>query len=107
MTFFRSIAHYVLHLCLTLITTSNSLAVETTAPVSFAGGHETDSRDGGRPVVLIAAALGVKPEVFRETFSRVRPAKNGKPSGQEARRNKEVLMEALGRYGISNERLDE
>lgn len=82
-------------------------AVETAVQVKFTGGHETDRRDGGRPVVLVAAGLGVKPEVFREAFSNVRPAKNGKPSGEEARRNKEVLMKALGPLGITNERLDQ
>lgn len=82
-------------------------AEETTAPVKFSGGHETESRDHGRPVVLVAAGLGVKPEVFREAFSNVRPAKNGKPSGEEARRNKDVLMKALSPHGITNERLDE
>jgi hypothetical protein len=79
----------------------------TRVPVVFSGGHDTDPRDGGRPVVLIAAALGVKPEVFREAFSRVRPAGPGRgPTGEEARKNKEVLMNALGKYGITNERLD-
>jgi hypothetical protein len=86
---------------------SFSFATETTAPISLSGGHETDRRDGGRPVALIAVALGVKPEVFRDAFSRVRPARNGKPSGEEARRNKDVLMQALGPHGVSNERLDE
>src|SRR5690349_14821832 len=70
-------------------------AAETRLPVTFSGGHETDSRDHGRPVVLVAGALGIKPEVFREAFSGVRPAKNGKPSGEEARRNKEALMKVL------------
>ncbi|NBQ65466.1 MAG: hypothetical protein EBT95_08050 [Verrucomicrobia bacterium] len=31
----------------------------TRVPVVFSGGHETDPRDHGRPVVLIAGALGV------------------------------------------------
>lgn len=84
-----------------------AFGVESTVPVKFSGGHETDRRDGGRPVVLVAAGLGVRPEVFREAFSNVRPAKNGKPSGEEARRNKEVLMKALSPHGITNERLDE
>src|SRR5689334_19403685 len=30
--------------------------------VIFSGGHDTDPQDKGRPVVLIAAALDVKPE---------------------------------------------
>ena len=32
-------------------------------PVQFTGGHDTDPVDQGRPVVLIAAALGVEPEI--------------------------------------------
>jgi hypothetical protein len=103
-----SLAHLIIALC-GVISTNLSLAfaVEKTIPITFAGGHETDPRDNGRPVVLIAAALGVKPEIFREAFSNVRPAKNGKPTGDEARRNKEVLLKALRPYGITNERLDE
>lgn len=33
----------------------------TRVPVVFSGGHETDPRDHGRPVVLIAGALGIPP----------------------------------------------
>jgi hypothetical protein len=77
------------------------------APVLFSGGHETDPRDRGRPVVLIAAALGVPPEVFREAFNNVHPADpNVGPTGDEARKNKAALLVALGKYGITNERLD-
>jgi hypothetical protein len=76
------------HVVFVVIAHSMIYAAETTMPVKFSGGHETDRRDGGRPVVLVAAGLGVKPEVFRDAFSNVRPAKNGKPSGEEARRNK-------------------
>ena len=82
-------------------------AAETTVPVTFSGGHETDPQDHGRPVGLVAAALGVKPEVFRQAFSGVTPAKNGKPSPEEAQRNKAALMKVLGPYGVTNERLDE
>jgi hypothetical protein len=58
-------------------------------------------------VALIAGALGVPAEVFREAFSRVRPAAAGTtPDPEQVRRNKSVLMEALGKLGISNERLD-
>ena len=80
----------------------------TRVPVVFSGGHETEGVDHGRPVVLIAAALGVKSEVFREAFSKVHPAGpgSGGPTGDEARANKKVLMDALGKYGITNERLD-
>lgn len=78
----------------------------TTARVNFSGGHDTDPRDGGRPVVLIAAALGVSPEVFREAFSGVTPARDGKPSKELAQRNKEALMKVLEPHGVTNERLD-
>src|SRR5581483_6178092 len=49
-----------------------------THPVVFSAGHETDPRDGGRPVALIAAALGVKPEVFRAAFRGVTLARDGR-----------------------------
>jgi len=62
----------------------------------------------GRPVRLIAAALKVKPEVFREAFSNVRPERGaGGPSPALARENKSVLLKALGKHGVTNERLDE
>lgn len=82
-------------------------AAETKVPVTFSGGHETDPQDKGRPVVLVAGALGVKPEVFRQAFSGVTPSKNGPPTGAEARKNKEALMKVLGPHGITNDRLDE
>lgn len=75
--------------------------------VTFEGGHETDPRDRGRPVVLVAGALGVKPETFREAFSRVHPARDGGPTPEQARANKAALMAVLAPLGISNERLDE
>jgi hypothetical protein len=80
----------------------------TRVPVKFSGGHETDRRDHGRPVVLIAAALGVSPAVFREAFSHVRPAPAGsRPSGEQVRKNKDALLSALGPHGVTNDRLDE
>lgn len=80
----------------------------TRLPVTFSGGHETVPLDHGRPVVLIAAALGVKDEVFRDAFSRVHPTGpgSGGPTRDDAQANKKVLMEALGKFGITNERLD-
>jgi hypothetical protein len=76
--------------------------------IIFSGGHETDPVDRGRPVALIAGALGVPPEVFREAFSGVRPAPPGtEPSREPVRQNKEVLMAALGPHGVTNDRLDE
>ncbi len=78
-----------------------------TKAINFSGGHETDPKDKCRPVVLIAAALGVKPEVFREAFSGVTPAKDRAPTKEEAQRNKEALMKVLAPHGVTNERLDE
>lgn len=80
----------------------------TKVPVVFSGGHDTDPRDRGRPVILIGSALGVTAEIFRDAFSGVRPAGPGRgPTGDEARANKKVLMNALGKHGITNDRLDE
>jgi hypothetical protein len=79
----------------------------TTIPVVFSGGYDTDPRDGGRPVTLIAGALGVTPEQFREAFSGVTPSRDGPPTGDEARSNKEALLRVLGPLGIANDRLDD
>lgn len=57
---------------LTIAVRSNSVAsqaAETKVPVTFSGGQEIGKSDFGRPVVLIAAALDVKPDIFREAFS--------------------------------------
>ena len=90
-------------------TATTTTASETHVSVVFTGGHETDGRDRGRPVVLVAGALGVAPEVFREAFSHVHPAgpDSGGPTREEAQANKRALMDALGKYGIDNDRLDE
>lgn len=74
--------------------------------VLFSAGYETNPVDRGRPVSLIAAALGVKPEVFRDAFSRVNPSRGGEPSAALARANKKALMDALGKHGVTNDRLD-
>jgi hypothetical protein len=75
--------------------------------VTFTGGHATDPRDGGRPVVLIAAALGVPTEVFREAFSHVSPAAAGhEPDPAQVRANKAALLKVLAPYGVTNEALD-
>jgi hypothetical protein len=81
----------------------------TRVPVVFSEGHDTDPRDHGRPVILVAGALAVPPEVFREAFSHVHPAgpDSGGPTRDEARANKAALMSVLGKYGITNDRLDE
>ena len=81
----------------------------TRVAVIFSGGHDTEGVDHGRPVTLIAAALDVKPEIFREAFSHVHPAGpgSGGPSDAEARQNKAALMNALGKFGITNDRLNQ
>jgi hypothetical protein len=72
----------------------------------FSGGYETDP--GGRPVTLIGPALGVPPAVFREAFRNVQPARGGKrPTSDQVRKNKAILLRALTKYGVTNERLDE
>ncbi len=89
-------------------TSANAVrAEEIKVPLTISGGHETDPKDHGRPVVLVAGALGVKPEVFREAFSGVTPARDRPPTGEEARRNKEALMKVLKPYDVTNDRLDE
>jgi hypothetical protein len=77
-------------------------------PVQFSGGHETYPGDHGRPDVLIAAALRVPIDVFRDAFSHVHPAgpNSGGPTDAEARANKQVLMRALGPYGVTDDRLN-
>lgn len=90
-----------------LVIGGSARAAETTVAVTFSGGHGTDPKDKGRPVVLIAAALGVKPEVFRDAFSGVTPARDGKPTDEEARRNKNALLKVLKPHGVTNDRLDE
>jgi hypothetical protein len=91
---------------------SNARATDasiTQVPLVFSGGHETDPRDHGRPVVLVAGALKVAPEVFREAFSHVHPAgpNSGGPTDAEARANKKALMDALAKYGVTDERLNQ
>lgn len=77
-------------------------------PVEFSGGYKTEPVDQGRPVRLIAGALGVNPEVFRDAFSRVNPAPGGtEPDGERVRENKAVLLDALSPLGITNDRLDD
>src|SRR3954462_1128971 len=90
-----------------LMAAATSRATETKIPVTISGGHDIAKNDYGRPITLMAAALGVKPEEFRKAFSGVTPAHGRGPTGAEARRNKEALMKALGPLGVTNERMDE
>ena len=104
----------LLLLC-TLLSGTSFLSAQTPqagvqkVPVVFSGGFETNPVDHGRPVILIANALGVPPEVFRETFTHVHPAGpgSGGPTREEAQKNKQALMAGLGKYGVTNDRLDE
>ena len=83
-------------------------ADETQIAVTFNGGHDTEGVDKGRPVILIASALNVPPEVFRKVFSGVKPAGPGQqPQEDQVRKNKQVLLEGLGPYGVTDDRLNE
>jgi hypothetical protein len=98
-------------LVLFMVSASNGQSSSSTAdgrvPLVFSEGHETNPRDRGRPVVLVAGALGVSEDVFRDAFSHVRPAKVGTtPDPEQVRKNKSALMDALRKYGVENERLD-
>lgn len=87
---------------------SGAEAEVTGVTVTISGGFETDPVDGGRPVVLIAAALGVPTETFRTAFSGVDPADPGTgPTGDEAQANKAALLNVLGPLGITNDQLDD
>ncbi|HVX14987.1 MAG TPA: hypothetical protein VHC22_27600 [Pirellulales bacterium] len=80
---------------------------EQEVPLTIEGGHETDPRDRGRPVALVAGALGVSADVFREAFSHVRPAPAGQePDRAQVQRNKSALLGALAKYGVTNDELD-
>ncbi|WP_298862608.1 hypothetical protein [uncultured Gimesia sp.] len=48
----------------------------------------------------------MKSEVFRQAFSNVKPARGGDPTPARANANKKVLMDALGKHGITNDQLD-
>lgn len=69
-------------------------------PLTIAGGHDTDPRDHGRPVILIANALGVPEQTFRDAFSHVTP------DPAQVQRNKSILMTALAPLGVTNDLLD-
>ena len=83
------------------------IAANNGVTVTISGGYDTDPRDHGRPVVLVAAALGVPAEVFREAFSHVKPAPAGQqPDPAQVQLNKTALLQALGPYGVDNATLD-
>ncbi len=75
--------------------------------IRLMGGFQTDAQDHGRPVVLIAAGLGVPTTVFREAFSHVIPAPAGRePEAAQVRKNKAALLSRLSAYGVTNEAID-
>jgi len=98
---------------LLMVAGSNSVCRAQAPPTAqfnmvILGGHETNRLDRGRPVVLVAGALGVPSQVFRDAFRAVRPAPSGsEPDPRQVGSNKEALLSALGPYGITNERLDQ
>jgi len=80
---------------------------DTKVDVTFSGGHDTVGEDRGRPIILIAAALKVPDQVFRDAFKGVHPAQTGGgPTDAEARANKQVLMAELSPYGVTDDRLN-
>jgi hypothetical protein len=85
-----------------------SLTRADSAPaVKVSGGHVTKSVDKGRPVILVASALGVPESVFRYAFSKVTPAPAGsEPDPDQVNKNKEALLGVLGPYGVTNDDLD-
>jgi hypothetical protein len=94
-------------LAITFAKLAQAAPEETRIQLTFTGGHETDARDHGRPVILIANGLGVSPEVFREAFSHVSPAPGGtEPNLERVQKNKRALLNALSRYGVTNALLD-
>lgn len=93
--------------CLAALMIGEDGASSKQVPVTISGGHDIGRNDYGRPVSLIAAGLGVEPDVFREAFSGVTPAKGRGPTGDEARKNKAALLKVLAPKGVTNERLDE
>lgn len=104
--FIRRIAAAVVVLAASCTISAQSPQV-TRVPVVISGGHETDPCDHGRPVVLVAGGLGVSPGIFRDAFSRVHPVAPGSyPDQGRAQQNKSVLLSALGKYGITNKKLD-
>lgn len=104
----RTIAALTLVVLLSGCAASTGPTTDTSeVTVTIEGGLETDQVDGGRPVALVAAALGVPAEVFREAFSGVTPAGAGEdPDSAQVALNKQALLDVLGPYGITNDQLD-
>jgi hypothetical protein len=84
-------------------TTSGKNLENAVNSVVISGGFNTDPQDKGRPVVLIAAALGVPTEVFREAFRGVTPAGvgSGGPSTEQAQKNKSALLKVRRMFSMN------
>jgi hypothetical protein len=88
-------------------TSTSAPDAESKVAVIFSGGHDTVGEDRGRPVILIAAALNVPPDVFRAVFRNVHPAPAGQqPDPAQVVKNKQALMAGLGPYGVTDDRLN-
>lgn len=86
---------------------SASSASGNEVAVTISGGYETVASDGGRPTILIAAALNVTQAQFQDAFSRVTPAKGSEPTTAQELANKAALLSTLAPLGVNNDRLDE
>ncbi len=60
-------------------------------PMAITGGHDIGPNDYGRPCTLIAAALDVKTEVFREAFSGVTLHKLARLAGGPASSSNKLI----------------
>jgi hypothetical protein len=91
----------------TVTNTSVQTTSGTEVPVTISGGYETVASDGGRPTILIAAALNVTQAQFQDAFSRVTPARGSEPTTAQELANKAALLATLAPLGVNNDRLDE
>lgn len=74
--------------------------------VEFSGGRETQPEDNGHPVTLIANALDITPQVFREAFFQFVPdAENTDTDGWK--QHLPEMMKILGPHGVTEARLTE
>jgi hypothetical protein len=103
----RSIAVAAVSVGVLAVMTPGLTRAESAPATKVSGGHVTKTIDKGRPVVLVASALGVPEAVFREAFSKVTPAPAGsEPEPGQVDENKEALLSVLAPYGVTNDDLD-
>jgi hypothetical protein len=90
-----------------VVPAGTALAAQT-VPVTFSGGYDTVSSDGGRPTILISAAMGVTQAQFQAAFSLVKPAIGGvDPDPAQVTLNKLALESVLTPLGVTRARIDE